>query len=220
MVKLNESTVGYEASPGSGRAEPGVLVIHEIVGLVDYIKEVTRSLAENGYLGLAVDLYGGKIAKGFEDGRLLRDDVTEKVFKAKIGAAIHYLKSSSRCTGRVGVVGFCMGGGLALRAACLFPQDINACSIFYGRIEKLELLKNLQAPVLGNFAEEDKRITTWVVEEFRPEMQKLGKDLDMKIYPGAQHAFHNDTIPQWYHPDAARDAWNRTLEFFKEQLKV
>ena len=159
MVKLTENTFGYEARNDSDGTTPAVLVIHEIVGLVDYIKEVTRSLAENGYLGLAVDLYEGKMAQGFEDGRLLRDNVTEEIFKAKIRAAIDYLKSSSRCTGRIGIVGFCMGGGLALRASCLFPQDINACSIFYGRIEKLELLKNLQAPVLGNFAEEDKRIT-------------------------------------------------------------
>ena len=112
-----------------------------------------------------------------------------------------------------------MGGGFSLRAACLFPQKINACAVFYGRIENLELLKNLHAPVLGNFGEEDKGITTWATEQFRPEMEKLGKSLDMKIYPGAPHGFHRYTTPHVYRPDAARDAFQRTLDFYDKTLK-
>ena len=105
MVRLNSDTMGYEARDDSGPARPGVLVFHEIVGVVDYLKDVTRNLAEHGYLGLAVDLYEGKTAKGFEDGRLLRDKVTEEVFKTKTEAALRYLKSSPYCSGRLGVVG-------------------------------------------------------------------------------------------------------------------
>lgn len=220
MIELDGETIGYEAREDSAATRPGILVFHEIVGVVDYLKGVTRNLAENGYLGLAVDLYEGKTAKGFEDGRFLREKVTDEVFKAKTEAGLRHLKSNPYCTGRIGVLGFCLGGGLALTAACLFPEDIHACSVFYGKIENPELLKNLRAPVWGNFGGEDPRITDWVLKEFQPAMKKLGKQFDFKVYPGAKHAFHNPTIPAWHHPEAAKDAWLQTLEFFSRRLRV
>lgn len=217
-VNLNEDTVGYEVTPKSDGKAPAVLVIHEVMGLVDYVKEVSRSLSDKGYGALAVDLFEGKTAKGMEDGKPLRDKVTEEVFKTKIDAGIRYLESRPYFAGKIGVIGFCMGGGFSLRAACLFPQKINACAVFYGRIENLELLKNLRAPVLGNFGEEDRGITNWATEQLRPEMEKLGKSLDMKIYPGAPHGFHRYTTPHVYRPDAARDAFQRTLDFYDKTL--
>jgi len=218
-VKLNENTLAYEARPDSKVKAPGVVVIHEVTGLVDYIKDVTRSLAEQGYLALAVDLYEGKTASGLEEGKPIRDKITEAVFKAKIGAAIRYLKSSPHSTGQIGVMGFCMGGGFALWAACLFPEDFKACTVFYGRLENLELLRNLHSPVLGNFGAEDKGITTWAVEQFKPAMERLGKRLDMKVYPGAPHGFHRHTAPNVYRPEAAQDAFQRTLNLFAEALR-
>ncbi len=218
-VQLNESILGYEFTPESQRKAPAVIVIHEVMGVVDYVKDVARSLSDKGFASLAIDLFEGKTAKGMEDGRPLRDKVTEEVFKTKIDAGIRYLESRPYFSGKTGVIGFCMGGGFSLRTACLFPRKINACVVFYGRIDNIELLKSLQAPVLGNFGEEDKNITSWAVEMFRPTMERLGKSLDMKVYPGAPHGFHRHTTPHVYRAEAATDAFQRTLDFFDSTLK-
>ena len=218
-VQLNEIILGYEFTPESQRKAPAVIVIHEVMGLVDYVKDVARSLSDKGFAALAIDLFEGKTAEGMEDGRPLRDKVTEEVFKTKIDAGIRYLESRPYFSGKTGVIGFCMGGGFSLRTACLFPQKINACVVFYGRIDNLELLKTLQAPVLGNFGEEDKNITNWAVGMFRPTMKRLGNSLDMKVYPGAPHGFHRHTTPHVYRPEAATDAFQRTLDFFDSNLK-
>src|SRR5207244_2966516 len=161
MVQLNQDTMGFEARPDSSEKLPGVLIMHEIHGINQYIKEVAQKLAENGYLAVAVDLYGGKVAQGMEDGAPLREAVTDEIFQAKVGAGVEYLKNHPQCSGKLGVVGFCMGGGNALKTACLFGADIQACSMFYGRIGDMKLLEGLQGPVVGNFGGEDKNITEW-----------------------------------------------------------
>jgi len=219
MVRLNENTMGYEVRPDSQGPCPGVLIVHEVTGLIDHIKDVAKGLAEKGFLALAVDLYEGKTAKGMEDGAPLREKVTDEVLKTKMGAGARYLKSQSYCTGKLGVVGFCMGGGLSLKTACLLPDDIQACVVFYGRISDLNLLKSLKAPLLGNFGEEDNGITTWAQGELKPEMQKLGKSLDMKVYPGAPHGFARHNDPRVYRPESAKDAFQRTEDFFGRALR-
>lgn len=219
MVQLDANTMGYEARPENVTSAPGVLVIHEVSGLVDYIKDVARMLAEHGYVALAVDLYEGKTARGVEDGAPLRERVTNDVLKAKMGAGARYLKSQPYCNGRLGVVGFCMGGGFSLRTACLLPDEIDACALFYGRIPDLQMLQSLQCPVIGSFGEEDVEITRWAVEQLQPEMERLGKSLDMKVYPRAPHGFHRHTTPNFYRPEAAKDAFQRTLDFFDKTLR-
>lgn len=218
-VELDRSTVGYAAKPASAEPAPGVLVIHEVTGLIDYMKEVADRIAGHGFVALAPDLYEGKTALGMEDGTPLRDKVTDDVFTTKIGAAIRYVTSRPYCTGHIGVLGFCMGGGFSLRAACLFPRDIEACAIFYGRIPDMQLLDNLQCPVIGNFGEEDKGITAWANEQLKPAMERLGKPPDMKVYPGAPHGFHRHTTPAVYRPEAAEDAFQRTMDFFGRAFK-
>jgi carboxymethylenebutenolidase len=218
-VELDRSTVGYEAKPASAEPAPGVLVIHEVTGLIDYIKEVTDRIAGHGFVALAPDLYEGRTASGMEDGAPLRDKVTDDVFRTKIGAGIRHLTSRPYCTGHIGVLGFCMGGGFSLRAACLFPQDIGACAVFYGRIADMQLLDNLRCPVIGSFGEEDKGITTWAIEQLEPAMERLGKLLDMKVYQGAPHGFHRHITPAVYRPEAAEDAFQRTMDFFDRALK-
>jgi carboxymethylenebutenolidase len=218
-VQLDASTVGYEARPEGEAPQPGVLIIHEVTGLNDYIKEVAAQVAARGFIALAVDLYEGKTASGMQDGAPLREKVTEEVFRTKIGAGIRYLRSPSYCSGQLGVTGFCMGGGFALWAACLFPDDLQACSIFYGRIGDLGLLQNLKHPVIGNFGAEDTGITTWAGEQFWPEMAKLGKSLDMKLYPGAPHGFARHNDPRAYRAEAAEDAFARTFDLFDRALR-
>ena len=111
-----------------------------------------------------------------------------------------------------------MGGGLSLWTACLFPREIQACSIFYGRMDDRDFLEQLQCPVVGNFGAEDERITTWAEQEFKPLMAQIGKQLDMKVYPGAPHGFHRYTTPNAYRAEAANDAFQRTLDLFGEAL--
>jgi carboxymethylenebutenolidase len=144
--------------------------------------------------------------------------VTDEIFKAKVGAAIDYLKGQQQFSGKIGVVGFCMGGGNALKTACLFGNDVQACSMFYGRIPDLKLLEGLEAPVIGNFGGEDKNITEWAIHELRPAMQNMNKSLNMKVYPGAPHAFASHNMANRYKPEAAEDAWDRTYAFFGRTL--
>jgi carboxymethylenebutenolidase len=219
-VQLNPSTVGYEGKPDQPGAQPGVIVIHEVTGLNDYVKEVVANVAQRGFVALAVDLYEGKTAQGMEDGMPLREKVTESVYRDKIGAGIRHLKAQSYCSGRIGVTGFCMGGGFALWAACLFPDDIQACSMFYGRISDLNLLEKLHHPVIGNFGGLDTGISTWAGQEFWPKMRELDKSLDMKLYPGAPHGFARHNDPRAYRKEAADDAFERTFALFNQALRA
>jgi carboxymethylenebutenolidase len=220
MVQLDASTMGYEAKPEGQGPTPGVIVVHEVTGLNDFAKEVADKVAARGFTALAIDFYEGKTAQGMQDGAPLREKVTEPVFRAKVGSGIQYLKSQSYCTGRLGVTGFCMGGGFALWSACLFPDDIQACSIFYGRIGDLGLLQNLKHPVIGNFGAEDTGITTWAGQEFWPEMAKLGKSLAMKVYPGAPHGFARHNDPKTYRQESSDDAYERTFALFDRALRA
>jgi carboxymethylenebutenolidase len=221
LVDLNATTKGYEARPEGTDPQPAVIIVHEITGLNDYAKEVAEMVAKRGFVGLAVDLFEGKTAEGMQDGLPLREKVTPDIFRDRIGAGIQYLKSRPYCTGRIGVTGFCMGGGLALLAACQFPDDLQGCSIFYGRMDNVAVLEGLRHPVIGSFGGDDAGITTWAGERLWPEMVKLGKSLDMKVYPGAPHGFarHNDERG-FYRPEAAADAFERTFALFNETLRA
>ncbi len=218
-VQLDDTTLGFEAHPADGEPQPGVIIIHEVTGLNDYIRDVVENYANRGFVALAVDLYEGKTANGMQDGLPLREKVTEEVFRTKIGAGIRYLRSRPYCSGRLGVTGFCMGGGFCLWAACLFPDDLEACSIFYGRISDLTLLQRLRHPVIGNFGALDTGITTWVGQELWPAAMKYQKSLDVKLYPGAPHGFARFTDPVNHRPEAAQDAFERTYALFDRALR-
>src|SRR5438067_13238801 len=114
MVQLDPTTMGYEVHPERADAQPGVIIIHEITGLNDYIKTVAQQVADRGFVALAVDLFEGKTAQGMQDGMPLREKVTGDVLRTKVGAGIQYLNARPYCTNRLGITGFCMGGGLAL----------------------------------------------------------------------------------------------------------
>src|SRR5205085_8013145 len=119
---------------------------------------------------------------------------------------------------KAGVVGFCMGGALALYSATK-NENIGACVVFYGGHPRVKPdLPNLHAPVLGLFGENDKSVTPDVARELERKVKDLGKPIDVVIYPGADHAFFNDTRPQVYNPEAAADSWCRTIDFLNEHL--
>jgi carboxymethylenebutenolidase len=212
-------TSGYLSVPEKGSG-PGVVVIQEWWGLVDHIKDVCDRFAGAGYVALAPDLYHGERAKSPDEaGKMmmaLRIDEAEKDLRG----AIRYLLDHDATTGgRVGVVGFCMGGALSLYAASKNEQ-VGACVVFYGIHPNVKPdLANLQAPVLGIYAERDQFVPPDAVRELESKMKELGKQAEMHVYPETDHAFFNDTRPEVYDARAAEDAWRRVLQFFATNLR-
>ncbi|MGI8785336.1 MAG: dienelactone hydrolase family protein [Acidobacteriota bacterium] len=198
---------------------PAVIVIQEWWGLVPHIKRVADRLATEGFVALAPDLYHGKTTTSPDEaGKLmmsLRVDEAEKDLRGAIRFALGHSQTSGK---KVGTVGFCMGGALSLFAASK-NADVGACVVFYGGHPNVEPdLANLQAPVLGLYAEKDTFVTPASVRDLEQRLKGLGKKVDFHIYPGVDHAFFNDERPGVYDPKAAADAWKRTLEFFRTEL--
>ena len=212
------TTTGYLAIPEKGKG-PGVVVIQEWWGLVDHIKDICDRLAAEGYVALAPDLYHGKTTKSPDEaGKLMmaiQIDQTEKDLRG----AVDYLLNHDATTGnKMGIVGFCMGGALALYAASKNP-NIGACVVFYGGHPKVKPdLPNLQAPVLGIYAERDTFVTPASVRDLERQLKELGKPVEVHIYPNVDHAFFNDQRPEVYDEKAAQDGWRRTIQFFATHL--
>jgi carboxymethylenebutenolidase len=210
------TTAGYLATPAAGKG-PGVLVIQEWWGLVRHIKNVADRFAAEGFTALAPDLYHGKTAS--------EPDEAGKLFMAlNIGQAEKDLRGASTYLGghsstqKIGVVGFCMGGQLALFAATLNPA-IGACVNFYGVHPNVKPdYTRLSAPVLGLFAEKDQFVTPQVARDVDAAIEKAGKRSEIHVYPNVDHAFFNDERPDVYHQATADDAWRRTLAFFRQHL--
>lgn len=212
------SIEGYESVPELGRG-PGVVVIQEWWGLVDHIKDVCDRFATAGFVALAPDLYHGKTTKSPDQaGKLmmaLHIDETEKELE---GAVTYLLKHDAVTSNKIGVVGFCMGGALALYTATKNP-NLGASVVFYGGHPNVKPdLPSLAAPLLGLYAEKDAFVTPESVRELEGKLKDLGKDVEIHIYPDADHAFFNDSRPEVYDEEAAADAWRRTVEFLKHRL--
>jgi carboxymethylenebutenolidase len=211
-------TTGYLAIPKGGRG-PGVVVIQEWWGLVPHIQELCDRFSIEGFVALAPDLYHGKVAKSPDEAAkmmmALRIEEAEKDLKG----AIDLLTTHEATTGeKVGIIGFCMGGALALYAATK-NSKVGACVVFYGGHPKVKPdLPNLQSPVLGIYAERDRSLTPQFVHGLEDQLKQLGKSFEAHIYPGVDHAFFNDTRPEVYNAEAAADAWRRTIEFLKKNL--
>jgi carboxymethylenebutenolidase len=212
------NTGGYLATPKQGTG-PGVIVIQEWWGLVDHIKDVCDRFADEGFVALAPDMYHGKSTKSPDEaGKLMMALNIDRAEKDLRGAVQYLLTSDSIISKKIGVIGFCMGGALALYTATK-NQNLGACVVFYGIHAKVKPdLPNLNAPVLGIFGDKDRSVPPDVVHNLERQMKDLGKQVEMKIYPGADHAFFNDTRPEVYKAEAAADAWQRTLKFFREHL--
>ena len=214
------TTGGYLSEPKNGGG-PGVVVIQEWWGLVDHIKDVCDRFAAEGFVALAPDLYHGKTTKSPDEaGKLMmamRIDEAER----DLGAAVDYLSTLDSTTSKkAGVVGFCMGGALALYTATKNPK-VGACVVFYGGHPKVKPdLPNLHAPVLGLYAEKDGFVTPALARDLERKIKDLGKQIDVNIYKDTDHAFFNDTRPEVYSAEAAADAWQRTIEFLRKHLSV
>ncbi len=216
----NGDTVrGYLAHPeGSPRGLPGVLVIHEWWGLNDDIRTKARRLAGEGYLALAVDLFGGEVAETPERARELTGGVDESAAESNLAQARAFL-AERRGAPRIGSIGWCFGGGWSLRTALLLPGEVDAAVMYYGRVETdPERLEALRAPLLGIFGAEDQGIPVEDVRRFEAVLDSLGKEASVRIYEGADHAFANPSGDR-YHAEAASDAWERTTAFLAEHLR-
>ncbi len=215
------SVKAYISRPKDGKNLGSVIVIHENKGLVDHIKDVARRFAKEGFVAVAPDCLsrlGSTPSFKTEDDaigairKLTNDGVVED-----LSSTVDYIKKLNFVNGRIGVVGFCWGGGQSLNFATKC-KDLNAAVVYYGRNpDPLDSVQNIPCPVLGNYGGEDKNITPGV-PPLQEAMKKFGKSLDCKIYDGAQHAFNNNTNAGRYHPDASKDAWSRTASFYKKNL--
>jgi carboxymethylenebutenolidase len=215
----NGSTCGgYLALPATGKG-PGVIVIQEWWGLVDHIRDVADRLARGGFVALAPDLYHGKSTKSPDEAGKLLMALNIGEAEKDLRGAIQYLLSRSETSGeKVGTIGFCMGGPLSLYAACANPA-VGACVDFYGIHANVHpAIGNLQAPVLGFFGEKDRSVTPEVAHKLESELRKAGKQAEFHIYPGANHAFFNDTRPGVYHEAFAKQSWQRMVQFLKDYL--
>jgi carboxymethylenebutenolidase len=215
------SAPGYLALPESGSG-PGLVVIQEWWGLVPHIEDVCDRFAAEGFVALAPDLFHGvKTTEPDEAGKLLMALNLDRAGRDMAGA-VTYLQGHEGVTGdRVGVTGFCMGGGLALVLACQQPEAIGACVAWYGVIAWPDAQPDwsaLQAPVLMHIASEDGFFTPDAARELEKTLKELGKDVTLYIYDGADHAFFNDTRPEVYNPDASAQAWERTLAFLHDHV--
>jgi carboxymethylenebutenolidase len=211
---------GYLSRPSGTGPFPAVIVIHENRGLNDHIRDVARRLASQGYAALAVDLLsrqGGAASFATPDGanRAFQNTKDDDVVR-DLNSSYNYLNSNAAVRkDTIAVMGFCWGGQRSFLYATANPR-LKAAVVFYGPPPE-EKFAQIQAPVLGNYGEQDTRITStvWIIQE---KMNSLGKIYDAKVYPGAPHAFFNDTNTQRYNEAAANDAWERTLAFFKKHL--
>jgi carboxymethylenebutenolidase len=204
--------------PGKGAA-PAVIVIHEWWGLNGQIREVAHRLARQGYVAIVPDLYHGKVADDPELAHTLSRGLDEDQALADLGEALRWLRAERRTAkGKAGVVGFCMGGRLSELFALSEP-GMAAAVMFYGRPDvNPQKLAALRVPLQGHFGAEDQGITPESVAAFRTALKTAGKNSEIFIYAGAGHAFMTEGRKS-YHADSARQAWERTLAFFKKNLR-
>jgi carboxymethylenebutenolidase len=210
---------GYLAMPASG-AGPGVVVIQEWWGLVPHIKDVCDRFAAAGFVALAPDLYRGtQVSEPDEAGKEMMALQLDRVAKDMAGAVDEVRRRSGH--DGVGVVGFCMGGGLALVLSTQRPDAVVACVAFYGVIPWPDAQPDfgpMTAAVLAHIAELDGFFGPEAANALEAQLKGLGKDVEFHHYPGVDHAFFNDTRPEVYDADASALAWQRTIDFLHARL--
>lgn len=216
----DEKISGFLGLPGDAGRHRAIVAIHEWWGLTDWVKEQTTRLAANGYIVLAVDLYRGMVTANRSEARKLKRSVTGVRAVRDTKAAFNCLAArpdvDPRC---IGSIGWSMGGSFALQLAIHEPR-LAACVVNYGALATDPVdIKKINAQVLGNFGALDRGIPPAEVRAFEKTMKTLNKSVDIKIYLGAGHAFENPDNERGYRPEAAADAWSRTLTFYARAME-
>ena len=214
----------FVVGPKPAGRRPAIIIVQEWWGLNDHMKDVARRYAREGYVAIVPDLYsrlGHKVTTDPNEAGKLMQALQQADGLKDLNASVTYLKTVYRVDpGRIGVTGFCMGGSYALMLPCT-TRDIKAAAPFYGQVPSPDIpLKNLAAPILYIYGEEDGWITKADVQRLRDALRKYNKQGEVKTYPGAPHAFFNDTRKDVYRPAAAEDAWKRVLAFFRQHLQA
>jgi len=215
----NGSIRGYLVKPAGAAKAPGVLVVHENRGLNPYIEDVARRLGTSGFLAFAPD--GLTSVGGYPGDDEKGAQAFQKVDRGKMTedfvAAARWLEARPDCTGKIGVVGFCFGGGIANTLAVRMGSDLSAAVAFYGAQPPAADVAKIKAPLLLHYASLDTRITGgWPAYE--QALKANHATYSAYVYEGANHGFHNDTTPR-YDEAAAKLAWQRTIDFFNKYLK-
>ena len=210
---------GFLARPQAADKRPAVVVIQEWWGLNAHIQDVTRRFATAGFVALAPDLYHGKVATEPDEARKAVMEMNRDVAVRDIRAGIDYLKSlSDVAPKRVGMVGFCMGGGVALQATATLP-DVAAVVAFYGSGPDAGVFAGSSAAILSIVGDQDERaVASNRALHAGLDAQGYAGPHELVVYPGAAHAFFNDTRAEVYDADASNDAWARTLSWLRANL--
>jgi len=207
----------YLARPAEQKKYPAVIVIHENRGLVPHIQDVNRRMAREGFLSLAPDALspvGGTPDDISNVGELFKKLNNEETVKNFV-AAVKYLETHPNSNGKVGCTGFCWGGAMTNQVAVNAPT-LKAAVPYYGRQPAVEDVPKIKAAIMAHYGENDQGINAGIAA-FEEALKKANIEYKIFIYPGAGHAFNNDTGPR-YNEEAAKLAWKRTVDFFKEKL--
>jgi carboxymethylenebutenolidase len=215
----SRETMGYLVGPAEGAGpRGGVVVVHENRGLNPHIEDVARRVAVAGFNALAVDFLSplGGTPDNEDQAREMIGQLDPAAVVADAQGAMTWLRDRPDSNGKVGIVGFCWGGGVVGRVAVAEPT-LDAGVVFYGSQPPTEQVANIKAPLLLNYAGQDERINAGI-PVFEEALKAAGVTYTLHMYEGAQHAFNNDTSEARYNAEAAQLAWERTLAFFNEHL--
>jgi carboxymethylenebutenolidase len=204
----------FQANPSGAGPFHGLIVIQEFWGVDAHIQDVTRRLAQEGFVALAVDLYDGRVAKDATEARQMMQAIDPKSTLEKLIAGVAALRANPQTGGKVSVIGFCMGGFWALTLAA-HSKDLSSAVAFYGRVPPDATIENITAPVLYVYAGKDHHIPVSEAHRLGEKLKGKGGTVEIKIYPDADHAFMNDTRKEVYKADDAKDAWTRAVSFLK-----
>jgi carboxymethylenebutenolidase len=210
--------MGHLAMPKGDEKLPGVIIIHENRGLNPHTEDVARRVALEGFIAIAPNALSpmGGTPDDSDEARSLMQTLDSGDTVANFVAAAKYLKTHPKSTGKVGVTGFCWGGGMTNYVAVNSP-DVQAAVPFYGRQPVKEDVPQIKASILAHYAGDDERINAGI-PEFKKALEEASIEHEVHMYEGAKHAFFNDTSTR-YHEEAAKLAWERTIAFFNKKLK-
>lgn len=233
-MQTESAELGYWAIPDE--PGPGVIIVHDVWGLYDHFRDLARRFADQGYVALAIDLYQPLGAVKIEDVGAWMRSLSDPEILSRVQLAVDAMQAHPRLAGKVGIVGFCMGGTYALLASASV-RGLGAAAAFYGILshehglyadsagldprkkprDPLEAAPDIRCPLLGLYGEEDSFIPLADVRQLEQALKSVPYPTAVQTYPGAGHAFFNDTRAT-YRPEAARDAWERVLAFFRKYL--
>ncbi|WP_437676530.1 dienelactone hydrolase family protein [Sorangium sp. So ce131] len=215
-AKNGSSATGEIVWPKQGGKAPAVVLIQEWWGLNDHIRSLLDRLGAAGFVALAPDLYHGTVTKDPTEANRLMTELDKARAHDEIAGAVSFLAGHERTNGKVGVIGFCMGGALAFAAAANIPE-LAAVVPYYGVPSRAPDYSRVKAPILAHFAARDGWATPAAAEAIRKELAERGQPMELHVYD-ADHAFANDTRPEVYNPEAAKIAWERSIEFLRQHL--